>query len=937
MKRRALGLFFALFFYALPGRALVINEVVAANSGTILDKNGDSSDWLELFNNESFPVSLKGFCLSDDQQALRKWEFPEVTLTAGSFMLIWCSGKDNADSEVHTNFKLNRDGEIILLSSSTGAVLDSLRFPPLPTDVAYGRSPDGAKNFVLISTPTPGAPNTLDNGQMYAAAPIFSQKAGFFQQPLTIILSTNTSGAEIFYTLDGSEPTVKSTRYTSSLTINKTTIIRARTIKPGMADSRITTSSYFLNTRNELNDLPVLSLVTDPDNLWDTQIGIYANPLQSGDDWERPISIEFFEQRGELGFTTDAGIRIHGGASRLPEKSAKKSFRLYFRSDYGISRLDFPIIPSTENTSFDRLVLRAGFNDAWIHWLDLERELTTYVRDPLVRDVYLNMGHPASNGDFAHLFLNGEYWGLYNISERYDDDFCDTYLGEGDWDVVKPGPDGERNAIEAAEGDLAGWNEFYDWFRQNNLASSSSYEILKSYVDLDSFIDFYILNIFSQNYDWPRHNWYAIRNRDNGRWIFLPWDSEYAFGSGNRGYTHTLNMWDVIESQSSYPLPLLYGKLLNNTLFRNDVAARFFELWTTWLSQDHLLNLLNTRLDQIRTAIPFEAERWGDARSPDIYDYDDWLAAGEHMKSFIQNRTAVLMGQLAAKGFETPGMDVPDGWRNSDIGDVAVNGFAFYHDGIFTINGSGFDIWNTEDEFFYVWKTVPGDVDIRARVISLTNTDAWAKAGIMIRETLNNTSKNVYVALTPDKVTFQRRDQSAGLTASTKIENRSAPHWVRLQRQGDVYTAYESADGLSWNQVDQSTFSLRQNAMVGLAVTSHNDGVLCTATFDHVTINGIMADTADNIDLPADFTLLQNYPNPFNPQTTIEIVLGADEHVNLAVYNVRGTLVRVLLSEHLAAGVHQIPFHAPDLASGIYIAKLEFKGRAETIKMLLVH
>jgi hypothetical protein len=246
------------------------------------------------------------------------------------------------------------------------------------------------------------------------------------------------------------------------------------------------------------------------------------------------------------------------------------------------------------------------------------------------------------------------------------------------------------------------------------------------------------------------------------------------------------------------------------------------------------------------------------------------------------------------------------------------------------------DIWNTEDEFYFVWQSADGDLDVRARVLSLAETDPWAKAGLMIRESLHASSKNVYVATTPDKVTFQRRDETSGVTVSTKVENITTPHWVRLTRDGDLFSAYESTDGVAWRQVDQARISLRQNAMVGLAVTAHNDGALCTATLDRVVINGITADTAVKSSAPVDFVLLQNYPNPFNPQTTIEFKLPEKQRIKLAVYDITGQEVEVLVNQEMAAGNHSVTFRADDLASGVYVAKLAVAGQTKTIKMLLV-
>jgi hypothetical protein len=159
---------------------------------------------------------------------------------------------------------------------------------------------------------------------------------------------------------------------------------------------------------------------------------------------------------------------------------------------------------------------------------------------------------------------------------------------------------------------------------------------------------------------------------------------------------------------------------------------------------------------------------------------------------------------------------------------------------------------------------------------------------------------------------------------------------LRLVRKGSEFTAYESADGENWNEIDKVTFSLRNSAQIGLAVTAHNDGALCTATIDNFSINGVMTDTASNVDVPADFALLQNYPNPFNPATTIEFSLPSDERVEISLYNVAGKFIQTLVDEYLSAGSHAIHFNAVDLPSGVYVARLKTPGFSASIKMLLV-
>jgi hypothetical protein len=926
----------ALLLVTPPGYTVVINEISAANSSIKADEDGEFSDWLELFNETDRAVQLRGFYLSDNPGEMKKWKVPDTTMASRSFLLVWCSGKDKYQTELHASFKLDRDGECILLSTSENEIVDSLTYPPLPADVTYGRHPDGAAGFVLFREPTPNAPNETDIEMVAAATPVFSEPAGFYSGPLELKIASATPGSEIRYTSDGSEPDRTSLRYDGKIRIESTCMIRAVAFASGMNPSPISTHSFFVAIQAGLNDLPVLSLITDPENLWDPETGIYVNPLETGDEWERPVSAEFFERDKSLGFSRDAGIRIHGGASRFPQKSAKKSFRLYFRGEYGVNQLEYPIIHSTENTLFNRLVLRAGFNDSWIHWLDLERELATYVRDPLVRDIFMDMGEPASSGDFTHLFLNGDYWGLYNISERYDDAFCDIHIESGDWDVVKPGPDELQNAIEATEGDLAAWNDFMRWTRSSDFAGESNYKELGQWVEVDNLLNFYILNIYSQNHDWPRHNWYAARKRDKGRWIFMPWDCEWAFGTGSEGYSHSMNIWDVIEGQVQYPLPSLLSKLKKSGQFRDQVAIRCATLFTAQLSQDNLLSLLEKRLDQIRGAIPFEAERWGGVRTPDVYDLNDWLAAAESMRKFIRNRQPILKGQLLAEGFSATSMELPESWHQTDIGDVQIKGFASYRDGTFTIDGSGADIWNSEDEFYYVWTAFSGDVDISARVTSLADTDDRAKAGVMIRNSYYGTAANVFMALTPNKGTFQYRPQNAAASVSTPVEGITAPHWVRLQRTGDVFKSYHCADGTSWIPVDSVTISMRQIAAVGLAVTAHHDGLLCTAAFDNVLMNGAPVYTGDRIVTPARFDLLQNYPNPFNAVTTIKFSLSKDTHVKVSIFNIRGSLVETICQGFFHAGCHNVGWNASHLSTGTYFIRLDTEDYLEIEKSLLL-
>ena len=658
MLQQALSAAVLTLLLSATSHALVINEISASNDSILYDFENDSPDWIELYNESSSAVDLTNYTLTDDATKPEKWTFPDAVIKAHQFLIIFCSGKDTlAADELHASFKLSADGEHIGLYNALGEPVDSLTFPALQTDQSFGRVPDGG-SFVFMLNPTPGGRNSRLAGTLTAAPANISHASGCYDNVIHIALSSDIDNTSIRYTLDGAEPTQKSALYRAPLSINSTTVLRTRVFHPDINPGPISTRLYYINENSDFFKLPVLALVTDPKNLWDDNTGIYANATESGDEWERPVTIIYMEKNAAPGFNVAAGIRIHGGASR--KKSQKKSFRLYFRSEYGPARLTYPIIPSTENDEFDRIILRAGYNDSWTHKLDKERRAATYHRDQLVRDLFLQIGYPAVHGDYLHLFLNDEYWGLYNICERYDDDFFDHYVEKAGWDVVKPGADEDRNAIEAADGDMDVWNEFENWYKKASLKSSRDYEEFKRRVDIDNFIDFYILNIWAQNTDWPRHNWYAFRARDDlAKWRFLPWDAEYAFGGGAAAFKEDVNMFNTIQNQAEkYAFSDLLARLKENDDFARAVVLRYRSLAQSVLQPDRFKAMMHARSTQIERAIPFESDRWGHLFAPDyICDATTWQQALDAMESFAENRDHYVQQHLnsnLANSVETP-------------------------------------------------------------------------------------------------------------------------------------------------------------------------------------------------------------------------------------------------------------------------------------------
>ena len=287
---------------------------------------------------------------------------------------------------------------------------------------------------------------------------------------------------------------------------------------------------------------------------------------------------------------------------------------------------------------------------------------------------------------------------------------------------------------------------------------------------------------------------------------------------------------------------------------------------------------------------------------------------------------------------------LPSPWLNQDIGAVGATGSASYSNGVFTVDGSGADIWGTADEFQYVYQPINGDAEIIARVASQENTNNYAKAGVMIRENLSAGSKNAKMVITPTQgFKIQWRATTDGTSSNTNGMATNTPpnNWVRLVRSGSSFTAYQSSDGTNWTQVGTTqSISMTSSVYVGLAVSSVNDGVLCTATFDNVLVEcteGLKAATfqdAVKIDseVETDYRLIC-YPNPFNQTTNIQFdILPSDQGkiVELKVYDKLGRLVSTLVKDNLSSGLHEIEFNASGLSGGLYIFRLQIGDRAIT-------
>jgi hypothetical protein len=552
-----------------------------------------------------------------------------------------------------------------------------------------GTSPQ-VVNEQYFTTPTPGEENIVGALGLVGDTR-FSVDRGFYDQPFVVEITTNTTDAEIRYTTDGSEPTATTGAvYSTSIPVAGTTTLRAAAFKAGYIPSNVDAQSYIFvddiltqdnnqpagypstwqgfsadyemdpdivnnptyatRVRDALVAIPSVSITTHVDNLFDSTIGIYQNSQSSGVNWERPASVELIYPNGDDGFQINAGLRIQGGASRIQSRSPKHSFRILFKGIYGDSKLNYPLFGDNGVNQFDTLILRAGYNNSWAHSSGGQRDGATFVTDQWIRDTQLAMGHASADGEFVHLYLNGRYWGLHNLTERPDAAFAAEHLGgiKEDYDALNSG--------EAVEGDTAAWNTMMS-LANAGLASDAAYLQIQDYLDVENLIDYMILNIYSGNQDWDHHNWYAARHRGpDGRYQFFSWDAERSLENP------TTNLVD--ENNNNNP-SRLYAQLRDNAEFRLLFADRVHQHFFNdgLLTPAVVAANFQARATEIDVAVIGESARWGDyRRANDPYERDvEWVAEIDRIvNQYIPIRTANVLNQFRGELLPLyPAVDAP--------------------------------------------------------------------------------------------------------------------------------------------------------------------------------------------------------------------------------------------------------------------------------------
>jgi len=580
---------------------------------------------------------------------------------------------------LHTSFKLSSDGESVALSDPSGQVVDSVEFPFQTRDQSFGRAPDGTGSFVFNLEPSPHAANSGPTGAdpLTTPSPVFSVERGFHDSPFEVTITASSLASQIRFTLDGTAPSdSEGEPYTGPVHIESTTTLRAVAYANDRELSRVTTHSYvFLADVVQQPELHT-EFTEDPDRrdrilralTAAPSVFLSANaPLNVTDEVRG--SIEFLLPDGSDGVQIDGGLAYVGGhsAGAFP----KKNIRLYFRGRYGATRLEYPIFRDTRYgdsaaQSFRRLQLHSGSHDS-LFYLGARNQPPSdaqYLRNPFMYDAQFEMGNLSLHSRFVHVYLNGTYWGHYNLIERPHPAFLADYLGgeEEDYEAINKGVDPVGSSAPA-------WEHI--------TASVSDFEESKRYVDMGNFVDYNLLNFYAGNdWDWnPNQNWMGggPRAPDSGGYKFFSWDSDIIF-----------RLLEDNSSNNGGP-GNLFGGYLQNDEFRELVATRihrhFFD--DGLLTPAGVRRIYDRLAAEVESTLAPEPARWQWTVPWSIEN--QWAAEQQRLReNFFPQRTRVVIDQLRQAGWypeaEAPRVH-PNGGvlaEDSEIFLSALEGVIYY-------------------------------------------------------------------------------------------------------------------------------------------------------------------------------------------------------------------------------------------------------------------
>lgn len=651
------------YLRALNPSGVYISEVMSSANQVVAVSGQKAGDYVEIYNSSTQTWDLSGWGLSDNINWPRKWTFPQGTsIFPGEYKVILLDGSETAGtngSQLHASFGLSRNGgEMLTLSDATGRVLDRLYVPEIPTDVSYGRTL-GASGFFYYDGPTPGAANGT-GFYGFSARPTFDVDSGLYTGQITVSIAAE-EGATIRYTTDGSIPTVDNgTIYTGPITTSTNLVLRARVFQTGLQPSETTTASYIMNTYHTLD---VVSLVCDPEELWNATTGLlseepdlakctvvdksilpFKTPVyRSYGKIDRPGYVEIFSQETKEAYISQ-GIKMDlmGDYSLdMPQKS----FKVRAQAAYGEKYFNASLFEERDYTYYKSFTLRNSGNDS-VFTRVADGLQTRLVQKYIDTDLMCLSWRPVV------VYLNGTYWGHYNLRERKDrfsiaqhegldlekdkDIYENITILRGNWSVVQ-GSNKEYRAMLQEIAQLS----------PNTNAADLQY--LYDHIDVDNYLDWFAIKMFFGDSDPGNIMFYKLPG-EGEKWKCLLFDLDY--GLFNSSFN---SPWSYLKTKGMGQQNVnntIFRKLIESDEIRDQFLTKLGVIFQT-LTSEVMLAELDECTSLIKPELPLHYARWAEFKEPTI-NIDSpttadgymryWQERVDRMKNTINRRPYLLWG-----------------------------------------------------------------------------------------------------------------------------------------------------------------------------------------------------------------------------------------------------------------------------------------------------
>ena len=617
-----LFLFLALTVPAIA--EIEFSEVMASNGVYV---NGEAYDWVEIHNTGKKNVDLSGCYLSDSKKKLTKWAFPKnTTVKAGGYILVYCTGEEMSPGKngtYYANFKISATGDDLYLTDKDGeTAIASLEIPVQYGNVSWG-IPDGQDEYLYFAEATPGKKNAKTGYPSRAELPEITSPGGFYTDAVTVTAQGNT----LRYTTDGSTPTEKSKLFPAEgLTVTKTTVLRVRAFGENQVPSETVSASYFIGLEQPV---PVVSLITDEKYLFDKKTGLLvkgnnANYPNYEHDWEYPMNVEYFNLDGgceinQLGTFTTAG--------HSARQNAQKSIAVFARKAYGEDRFNFNPFPHRDYDSYKSLLLRSANSDAF----------STRLRDPVISSLAEPLNIIYQDALAIEVYINGQYWGHYNLREKINKYFVAQWEGVTDKDdidkidiLARTGRDEFVN-----NGSNEDWLALCDFCKKKDLNDPENLQYVLDNLDIDSLFTHAVFEIIIGNNDFTNVRVYRV---PGGKWKYLLFDVEAGFlsmESGPMNY-YLKKVSDKVQGFRHEPL----AALLNVPEMKAKFLTRFAEVLELSFQWPYVEARFQPWEETIETLLPRHLERWPH------FTMKAWRQNVDAVKYYARMRPVKIVGML---------------------------------------------------------------------------------------------------------------------------------------------------------------------------------------------------------------------------------------------------------------------------------------------------